>query len=496
MMLLSTLLQNDHPIPTAVDLEIDGLASDSRLVKNNDVFFALAGNLFDGRHYINDAIGKGAKAIIIDAEGTNIQWQDGVPIIPVKNLAHKIATFAARFYHHPAQKLRMMGVTGTNGKTSCTHFIAQLLQANHVSCGLIGTLGCGFYGNLKESSFTTPDPITLQATLQQFATQGAKAVAMEVSSHSIEQGRINAIDFDIGIFTNLTQDHLDYHGDMQTYAAVKRRFIAELPTKQVVINAEDDYGLQWIKELHATKTIFAYSKKPIASFPSHIPAIFCERTHYYAEGIQAYVHTPWGAGELRLSLMGPFNLSNSLAALAALCVYGIPFETVLHELANLRTVPGRMQMFKDEGKPTVVVDYSHTPDALKNALLALRAHTQDKLICVFGCGGDRDRGKRPLMAKIAEQLADQIIVTNDNPRHENPEAIAQEIMQGFVHPEKVLLELDRSKAIENSIQWAKSADCILVAGKGAERYQQLGDQKLLFDDRDEVDKYLKQYRRN
>ncbi|TAK72480.1 MAG: UDP-N-acetylmuramoyl-L-alanyl-D-glutamate--2,6-diaminopimelate ligase [Gammaproteobacteria bacterium] len=484
-MLLSTLLTPFFSLPTDMDRDISRLILDSRQIQPNDAFIAIKGTQSDGRAYIDKAITQGAIAILVDAEVPNesLSWRENIPLIPIQHLQNKLGELAARFYHHPANHLYMIGVTGTNGKTSCTHFIAQILQRLHTPCGIIGTLGSGFYGALGTVGLTTPDAITLQALLADFQAQHAKAIAMEVSSHSIDQGRVNGIPFELGIFTNLTQDHLDYHGDMETYANVKKRFLAEFPTKQLILNAEDPYGKRWLKELTQQKSVIAYSTQSSAD-------VYTDHVKLSLQGITAQVHTPWGEGALSLPLIGQFNLSNALAVLTALCLYGIPLPDVLQQLAHLEPVPGRMQTYGGHGKPLVVVDYSHTPDALERALQALRAHTQGKLICVFGCGGNRDTSKRPVMAKIAEKLADQVIVTNDNPRHEDPEEIAKHILQGFLHPERVTVLLDRSKAIQNSIQCASASDCILIAGKGAERYQQIGDEKIPFDDREQVRAYL------
>lgn len=488
-MRLSSLLKDHISIPQNADCDITRMVLDSRKVGPHDLFIAMKGTALDGRKYIPNAITQGAAAILFEAENASetITFQGDIPLIPMKNLAKVIGSLAARFYDFPAKKLPIIGVTGTNGKTSTTHFIAQCLEALHEPCGVIGTLGSGMYGKLGEAGLTTPDPITLQAILCDMQNQGAKAVAMEVSSHSIDQGRVNGIEYEIGIFTNLTQDHLDYHGDMETYAAVKKRFIAEFPVKSLVINADDARGKQWITELASHKKVYAYSTQGALS---NVPTIYTSHMQLTLQGIKAQVHTPWGEGELQIGLIGQFNLSNILAVLTTLCLHGIPFHTALQQIARLRSVPGRMQTLGGQGKPLVVVDYSHTPDSLEKALQALRAHTEGKLICVFGCGGDRDQGKRPLMAKIAEQLANQVIVTNDNPRHEKPETIAQQIMQGFSHPERVFIELDRSKAIENSIQLAKAEDCVLIAGKGAEQYQQIGDEKFPFDDVEQASRYL------
>lgn len=484
-MRLSNLLRDITQVTDQADIDISGLTQDSRKIRENDLFLALKGTQSDGRLFIDNALSRGAKAVLIEAEseGEAISWRQNIPLIPVYKLQMRLGEIAARFYDFPARKLRMIGVTGTSGKTSCTHFIAQALQAMNIPCGIIGTLGCGFYGALGEVGLTTPDAVTLQATLHQFVLQGAKAIAMEVSSHSIDQGRINGIEFDIGIFTNLSQDHLDYHGDMETYANVKRRFLAEFPVKNVIINADDARGAQWITELTPMRNVLSYAVSGAAD-------VNTDQVKLTLEGIRSHVRTPWGAGNLSLPLIGQFNLDNVLAVLSTLCVYGLPFTEVLHGLSALKPVPGRMQTLGGGGQPLVVVDYAHKPDALEKVLQALRSHTDGKLICVFGCGGERDRGKRPIMANIAEKIADKVIVTNDNPRHENPEAIAAEIMSGFSHPERISVELDRSKAIRNSIQCATGNDCVLIAGKGAEHYQQIGDVKLPFDDVEQVNECL------
>jgi UDP-N-acetylmuramoyl-L-alanyl-D-glutamate--2,6-diaminopimelate ligase len=490
-MRLSILLNELFPLPAQAEREIACLTLDSRKVEKDDLFIAVKGALSDGCQYIQQAIQRGATAVLIDASQLTeeVSFQQGIPLIPIQNLKQQIGSLAARFYDYPAKKLRMIGVTGTNGKTSCAHYIAQALQA---PCGVIGTLGSGVYGALGEAGLTTPDAITLQALLHQFVVKGVKTVVMEVSSHSIDQGRINGIEFEIGIFTNLTQDHLDYHGTLEAYAAVKYRFLTAASTQQVIINDDDPYGKKWINKLAEQKSVFGYSLEKPNNFSRAIPFIYSTQAHLTLQGIKSYVYTPWGEGEIEIPLVGKFNLSNALAVITALCVYGLSFNDVLDRLRQLRPVPGRMQVVPgiNSSLPLVVVDYAHTPDALENALQSLRAHTKGKLVCVFGCGGDRDPGKRPIMGKIAERLADKVLITNDNPRHEKPEEIAQQILRGFTHPEHVAVVLDRSKAIQNSIQWVTGNDCVLIAGKGAEHYQQIGDENIPFDDVEEVSKCM------
>jgi UDP-N-acetylmuramoyl-L-alanyl-D-glutamate--2,6-diaminopimelate ligase len=466
------------------------LRLDSRQIQQNDLFLAINGVQVDGRKYIKNAVEQGAVAVLVEADKPNmpITFDGSIPLIPIAALKKHVSTIAARFYDFPSRKLHMLGVTGTNGKTSTTHFFAQIMTALGKRCGIIGTLGSGFYCELGEAGLTTPDPVSLQAILADFVRHQAQDIAMEVSSHSIDQGRINAVDFEIGVFTNLTQDHLDYHLTLDAYAAVKRRFLAEF-NKTLIINADDAYGRQWAKELAQDKQVYIYATDAV-NLPADLPSIYTENVRLQIDGVRATVHTPWGKGELHLPLIGRFNLSNALAVLTALCLRHIPLSVALAELAKLNPVAGRMQTASADGMPLIVVDYAHTPDALDKVLEALRAHTEKKLICVFGCGGDRDPGKRPLMAKAAEKWADQIILTNDNPRHENPQSIAEQVMQGFNHPDRVQIELDRTKAIQKSIQSAAMGDCVLIAGKGAERYQQIGDQQFPFDDMNEVRNYL------
>lgn len=493
-MRLSMLLKNIMSVPAEADCDVPRLVLDSRQVEARDLFLAVKGTHLDGRKYIADAINLGAVAVLVDADSENeaIRWEKEVPLIPINKLQSKLGELGAQFFQHPAKQLQMIGVTGTNGKTSCTHFIAQILQSLQTPCAVIGTLGSGMYGALGEAGLTTPDAISLHAILHDALDQGAKAVAIEVSSHSIDQGRVNDIEFDVGVFTNLTQDHLDYHGTMNEYAAVKHRFLAAYPVKHLVINVDDEYGAKWAQELAHTHSVFTYSVLPIVKKEKNLT--YATDIKLTLQGIKAKIHSPFGEGELSLALIGRFNLSNALAVLTALCVAGVPFKDAFDQLAQLKAVPGRMQTLGGEGKPVIVVDYAHTPDALEKALEALRPHVKERLICVFGCGGDRDPGKRAKMAAIAEKLADQIIVTNDNPRHESPKKIAEQIMLGFSSPNEIMVMLDRSKAIEKSIQLATGSDCILIAGKGAEHYQQIGDEKTPFDDVEQASRYLALYK--
>jgi UDP-N-acetylmuramoyl-L-alanyl-D-glutamate--2,6-diaminopimelate ligase len=486
---LSTLLENAYKIPKELERDITGLTLDSRAVQAGDLFFAFPGLQLDGREFIAEAVSKGAAAILAEADSQEVTFLKNIPVIPIKNLKFKIGAFASVFYGQPTQSLRIIGVTGTNGKTSCTYFIAQALAQLNIPCGIIGTLGSGLLGNVQPTGFTTPDAITLQAIFANLLAQGAQVVAMEVSSHSIDLGRIEGIPFEVAIFTNLTRDHLDYHGDMETYGNVKKRLFDNPYVNHAVINADDAFGATMLSALKETKNLLSYSVSPSATI---VPQITADQIRSNTKGLSARIATPWGEGGIQLALMGQFNLSNILAVTAALCLLDIPLDEVLQCMSNLKPVPGRMETVGDlEDAPLVVVDYAHTPDALEKVLLALRQHVPGKLYCIFGCGGDRDKGKRPIMGKIAEQCADVVILTNDNPRHEDPTQIVADILAGISQPEQVIVQHDRSKAIQDIIQCAVAGDGIVVAGKGAETYQQIGDSKIPMNDGEIVKKSLR-----
>lgn len=481
-MYLSTLLHDIITLDPMLDRDITGLAQDSRQVQPGYLFLAWRGKTFDGRDYVQQAIAAGAVAVLAEA-GVGIEQHDGVPIIPIPQLNHHLPTIAARFFNHPTQQLQLIGVTGTNGKTSCTHFIAQALQQLSAPCGVIGTIGCGMLGALQENRMTTPSAIDLQQIFAACKKQQAQYMAMEVSSHSLDQERIKGLSFAVGVFTNLTQDHLDYHGDMTAYGAAKQRFFTDYPMKKAVINVDDAFGRALIASLPQDKVI-GYSTGPREKVA--FPAVYAQNPHFNFSGLQATVFTPWGEGELQVPLMGEFNLSNVLAVLATLGALGFPLNKMLSALTAIHSAPGRMQVFGGGSRPRVIVDYAHTPDALEKTLRALRQHCSGTLYCVFGCGGDRDKGKRPIMGAIAEQYADRVMLTSDNPRHENPQTILTDILAGMKNPQQVGVEVNRSKAMQDIIQYAKQGDYVLIAGKGAEAYQLIGDEKLPFSDGERV----------
>lgn len=461
------------------EIPVSHLTNNSRNVVLGALFLAYPGEKSDGRKHIADAISKGAVAIAYDPQDFSLENKI-IPCVPIKNLKTKQSTIAARFYDFPSQKIPVIGVTGTNGKTSITHFIAQALD----KCGVIGTVGYGFLSNLIKTANTTPDGLQLQAMFSGLVDQGAQAIAMEVSSHALSQQRVNDVQFHTAVFTNLTQDHLDYHHTMANYRDAKELLFQQPGLKNAVINIDDEAGIYFSKKYKNKLNVITYSVRDKNA------VIYVEKCIPNAHGFQLTVKTPWGRGDFYLPLIGEFNIANALATLGVLGVLDLPFEKILKQLSQLKTVNGRMQLFHVENKPTVIVDYAHTPDALQKALESVRAHCAGKVICVFGCGGDRDKTKRPKMGAIADQLADQIIITNDNPRSESPERIAQDILTGVAHKNKFIVELDREKAIIKAIQSANQADWILLAGKGHETDQIIGDQVLHHSDAASVSKYL------
>lgn len=487
-MQLTDLLKDIVAAEIKNNCEITGLAQDSRQVKPGNLFFAYPGLVADGRDFINDAITRGAAAILMDvgAPLMGAQFQDtptGYPVIPVTNLASQMGKIAARFYQYPSRQLDVIGVTGTNGKTSCTQLLAHALHLAEKSSGIIGTMGYGLLGHLQDGALTTPDALELQKLLADFHIQQARYVSMEISSHRLAQNRINGLDVKIAVFTNLSRDHLDYHGDMQHYAAAKRSLFDLPGLGYGVLNADDLYGQTWLQELADKLPVYAYSLEQPKAELQQIPHVYTRNARFDAVGFTASVCTPWGDGVLHNPyLIGRFNLSNLLAVLTVLGILGMPLEETLKHLANLHGVPGRMETFGGNGKPLLVIDYSHTPDALEHVLKTLRQDCRGKLWCVFGCGGNRDKGKRPVMGKIAQHYADHVVITDDNPRHEIARDIVADIIKGLDGMDNVVIEHDRRRAIRHAVLCAQPEDIVLIAGKGHETYQIIGDEKLPFSD--------------
>lgn len=468
-------------------LEITGLSLDSRSVRRGDLFIAMPGSRAQGHTFIAAAVAAGAVAVLFDSRVAPID-EPGVAAYAVADLAHKAGVVAERFYGHPSAALLMVGVTGTNGKTSCSHFIAQALEGQPGASAVIGTLGNGRVGELDVATHTTPDALTLHAMLRGFVDQGVSQVVMEVSSHGLEQGRVSGVEFDVAVFTNLSRDHLDYHGDMESYGRAKARLFAMPGLRHAVINGDDEFGRALLAELPATVKGVVYT---LGHSPFTTATVRGQLLRIDRDGLELAVETPWGSGRFVSPLLGRFNASNLLAVLATLLVTGMPLVTALQRLERLQTVPGRVERFGGAGQPMVVVDYAHTPDALEQVLRTLREHCDGELWCLFGCGGDRDKGKRPLMGAIAEQLADHLVVTDDNPRHEDGQQIIGEILAGMELPHNAVVLRARDEAIRYAIQQAGSRDVVLIAGKGHEDYQLEGDIKRPFSDRVQVEAVLR-----
>ncbi len=466
------------------DLLIRELTLDSRNVRAGDLFLAVPGAKFDGRAHIADALQRGAAAVAYEVEGATVLPLTDVPLIPVKGLAAQLSDIAGRFYGEPSRQLNLVGVTGTNGKTSVTQLVAQALDLLGQRCGLVGTLGTGFYGALESGLHTTPNPIAVQATLADLKSAGARAVAMEVSSHGLDQGRVAALAFDVAVLTNLSRDHLDYHGTMQAYGAAKAKLFSWTDLRCRVINLDDEFGRQLAAESHESRLI-TYSLDDASAY------LFCREAHFDDDGVRAILVTPQGEHHLRSSLLGRFNLSNVLGAVGALLGLEYALDEILAVLPKLEGPAGRMQRLGGGSQPLVVVDYAHTPDALEKVLLALRPHAKGRLLCLFGCGGDRDRGKRPLMAEVVERLADGVLVTDDNPRSEDPMQIFDDIRGGFLAVDKVEFVAGRGPAIARLIASASVDDVVVLAGKGHEDYQEINGQRHAFSDLVEADKALK-----
>lgn len=460
------------------------LTADSRAVRPGDVFLAFPGRVHDGRQHIAGAIAAGAAAVVWEPEGFDWhpEWRAVNHALP--GVRAVSAELAAEWWGRPAEALWMIGITGTNGKTSCSHWLAEALTGLGRKTAAIGTLGNGFPGALAGSSHTTPDAVTLQGLLAGFRDAGAAGAAMEVSSHALDQGRIAGVAFDVAVLTNLSRDHLDYHGDMAAYAHAKARLFGWPGLQWAVLNQEDELGQRLLADLRGGRT-------QTLSYGIDSGDLRAERLELAASGLRMTVATPWGGGELHAPLIGRFNAMNLLACLGALLASDAPLEQALQALATTRPVAGRMQRLGGAGLPDVIVDYAHTPDALDKTLATLRDLTAGRLICVFGCGGGRDKGKRPLMGGIAAERADLAIVTSDNPRGEDPAAIAADILAGMPPGQRVLL--DRAEAVQAAIAEARAGDIVLIAGKGHEDYQESHGARRHFSDVEEAGRALKEY---
>ncbi len=474
----SPLAALDRAAVEALGVKYSGIAIDSRKVKPGDLFIAYAGDATDGRNFIAQALAAGAVAVLWDASGFawNSDWK--VPNLPIANLRYQAGHIANWFYGQPSRKLWMAGITGTNGKTSCAHWIAQSLTGLGTQCAVIGTLGSALVDEVPEPPSplnTTPDAVSLHALLSGMQAKGARAVAMEVSSHGIEQGRVNGVAFDVAMFTNLTRDHLDYHGSIEAYKKSKERLFGWPHLKHAVVNLDDQFGAELATRIDRSRINvigYGFGKGEIAG----------HKLDLSTRGLKLEITTPWGAARVSSSVLGAFNAHNILGVLGVLACADVRLDDAVAAISKLEPVPGRMQTIKKDGYPLVVIDYAHTPDALQKALEALRdlLNPGAQLHCVFGCGGDRDAGKRPLMGEIATRLADHCIITSDNPRSENPRAIIDAIAAGAHGSHQV--EPDRTAAIHAAIEDAATDDIVLIAGKGHENFQEIAGERLPFSD--------------
>ena len=474
----STFVPLERAAVDALNIEYTGIAIDSRKVKPGDLFIAYAGELADGRAYIPQALLAGAVAVLWDASEFTWNPDWNVPNLPVENLRYQVGHIADNFFEHPSRHLWVAGITGTNGKTSCAHWIAQSLTSLGRQCAIIGTLGSGLVGEsaaTQTPANTTPDAVSLQSTLAGMKAQGAHAVTMEVSSHGIEQGRVNGVAFDVALFTNLTRDHLDYHGSINAYKKTKERLFSWPLLRHAVINLDDRFGAELASRIDRSRVNvigYGFGKGEIAGHNLDLST----------RGLKLEIKTPWGAAQVSSSILGAFNAHNLLGVLGVLACADVRLDDAVAAVSELEPVPGRMQTIRQAGYPLVAIDYAHTPDALEKALETLRHLLKPgaRLHCVFGCGGDRDAGKRPLMGEIATRLAHQTVITSDNPRSEDPRSIIEEIAAGAHASYRI--EPDRAVAIRDVIHDAAPDDVVLIAGKGHETYQEIAGQRASFSD--------------
>ncbi|AFY58402.1 UDP-N-acetylmuramyl-tripeptide synthetase [Rivularia sp. PCC 7116] len=489
-----------HP---AMDAEVKGLTTNSHATNVGDVFIGMPGTRVDGGDFWESAIKAGAIAAVISPQAAQKYpplappYQEGVDgnsplVIVAADMTKACAQLAAAFYDYPGHKLKLIGVTGTNGKTTTSHLIEYFLGQAELDAALMGTLYTRWKGFVQTAAYTTPFAVELQKQLKAALDAGNEYGTMEVSSHALAQGRVLGCKFDVGVFTNLTQDHLDYHKDMEDYFAAKSLlFGSDYLTGRAIINADDVYGKRLIKSLSERK-VWSYSVNDSTA------DLYMSELSYEPNGVNGTLHTPEGEVAFRSPLVGQFNLENLLAAVGAVLHFGVDLQLIASAIPKFEGVPGRMERVQISSNQdvSVIVDYAHTPDSLENLLKASRPFIPGKMICVFGCGGDRDKTKRPKMGKIAAHLADLAVVTSDNPRTEDPEAILQDVLTGIPDTVQPMVIGDRASAIRTAIMEAESGDGILLAGKGHEDYQILGTEKIHFDDREHAREALEERMKN
>ena len=479
---IGQLISSKYLSSTISEKLVSGIALDSRKVVPGDMYFSFAVSATDTVRNLDDALARGAVAVVSRKQTAteNAADQNECVRVYVADVNAAAAKAADIFFETPSRELSVVGVTGTNGKTSCVDMLGQALRALGKPAATMGTLGVSLLaGKFEHTGFTTMDIVENQRRLSDLTRQNITDVAMEVSSHGIEQGRISGIQFAVKVITNISRDHLDYHGTMRSYADTKLQFMS-WGAGHLIANLDDERIHAWVD---------SQGVRPVISYSVENPKalVTVSEIKYALDGIAARVKSPWGSAEIKTTLIGAFNLSNVLAVLSVLCAQGEPLDRVIGAVNSLHSVPGRMERVNVESQDlvrNVYIDYAHTPDALDKALSALKAHAKEKVVCVFGCGGDRDVGKRPLMAAVAEAHADVIYVTNDNPRNEPPSVIIEHILAGFKSQENVIVLENRKQAIRQAIASSGEKDIVLLAGKGHENYQIIGDKKLSFSDFD------------
>jgi UDP-N-acetylmuramoyl-L-alanyl-D-glutamate--2,6-diaminopimelate ligase len=470
-----------------------GLAADSRAIARGDVFLAYPGERTDGRRFVADAVARGAAAVVWERGGFAWPADIALPNLPASGLKTLAGPLAAEVYGRPSERLWVAGVTGTNGKTSCSQWIAEALADEGRKSAVVGTLGLGYPGELEENPNTTPDAVALQRALARFVSDGVQAVAMEASSIGIDQGRIEGVRFACALFTNLTRDHLDYHGDMERYAQAKMRLFRSPGLQHAVLNLDDALGVRIAQDRAGTGIVrTGFSLWPGAGSASGLEHwLEAHDIELSGVGAEFTLLTSRGRATVETALVGRFNVANVLGVIGVLLAAGLPLDAAVRAVERLEPPAGRMQRLGGGDRPLVVVDYAHSPDALDKCLGALRdvARGQGgRLICAFGCGGDRDRGKRPQMGEAASRHADLVWLTSDNPRGEDPLAIIEEILPGVSVPYEI--RVDRREAIGGAIAAARAGDVVLLAGKGHEPYQEIAGRRLPFSDADEARKAL------
>ncbi|HWP31228.1 MAG TPA: UDP-N-acetylmuramoyl-L-alanyl-D-glutamate--2,6-diaminopimelate ligase [Fimbriimonadales bacterium] len=458
------------------DAEIRGITIDSRNVNRGDLFICLKGQKTDGHAYIEDAVSKGAVAVVVSSKEAFLRCvQKSVPVIWVRDTNDFCWEFSALFYGNPSEKLTVIGVTGTNGKTTTAWLLYQIINTLGRRAAYMGTLGVAFDSEWRDSSFTTPFPPEIQKTLRELVDAGADTVVMEVSSHALHQRRVDGVQFDVGIFTNLSQDHFDYHSGMEDYFRAKSRLFCDLPNAKKIVTvayADDPYGKRLLESANSG-----------IGFGSENTDLRVLSSKIDIHRLEFEISWKGESAVVEVSLGGHFNVNNCLAAIAGALALNFPLSKILDALKKVKPAPGRFETITSEEGFHIIVDYAHTPDALEKLLNSVRALRPSRILTVFGCGGDRDRNKRPKMASVVSSLSDLVYVTSDNPRTENPMKIIEEIVQGL-HPDVVSkIEPDRAKAIHDAVFEAKSGDIVVIAGKGHETYQIIGTTKHPFDDR-------------